>query len=113
MAKEKVKKFWNEHKETIIGGVLIGGGLLVCYKVFRGVKFEKHEYNYAVDPSVIIQLCDDIDGIKGDSTAYVPMTGEEFAKLTNGHNIISCGDGTELLNVKGLIAFGNKIEAES
>lgn len=104
----KVKKFWNEHKEKIVGGIIVGGCLGVGYVV--GKNIIKKPKSTPVPQPWFKQLCEDIDMIKGDSTSYVPINTEEFKQMNYGNNLIRCGEGTEWLDVKGLIAFGDQVD---
>lgn len=109
--KENIKKFWDEYKKAIIGGVVIGGCLGIGYVIGKkSIKIPKLE---SIDNSWVLTLCEDIDMIRADSTSYVPIGGEDFKQMNFGHTLIRCGEGTEWLDVKGLIAFGDQVEVKS
>ena len=120
VTKQDIKKFWGEHKDLIIGGALVGSSLILGFTVLGRCK--KMPYKLGADSKIdekvleeVSQFLDDVDRMGKGCTKYVPITGENFAKINNDCSIITCGAGKdiELLDVKGLIAFGNLVEAES
>ncbi len=126
LTKEKIKKFWSEHKLEIIGVTLIGSGLIMGFTVLgKGKKlpdkltcnpkfdWDEVKAGLSEDGRLYAEMLEVIDKVKEGGTVYVPISSEEFKRLNDGCTIISCGNGAELMDVTGLIAFGNKIEAES
>lgn len=122
--KENIKKFWSEHKkEIIIGTGLTVIGVVGCAVGIKHIKnrnisdaisefdWESFKKGLSPDEQALLTLHEEVDMIREGCECYIPINLDEFKKMNNGYSIISCGNGAELMDVKGLIAFGNKIEA--
>lgn len=125
VTKENIKKFWSEHKLEIIGTGLIVVGVVGYTVGIRQIKnwekslanskfdWEGFKKGLSPDEQALISMYEEVDKIREGCNCYVPISVDEFKEMNNGYSILSCGQGTELMDVKGLIAFGNRIEAES
>ena len=115
MTKESFKKFVKDHKTQIISGTLMAIGTAALTVV--GIKISKcpraKSDSILNDDKLFIDLLETIDDASAGCNNYVMITTSEIASaiekgVING-NVLRDPDG-KLLEIKNLIAFGNKLE---
>ena len=121
MTKEKIKKFWNEHKDGIVAGatVVISGVLLgvLCKKWSAEAKRLDSLKNTSVDvldatDDTFITMLNTIDAMKEGCTHYAAITLDEIIDCVGGEEgkrMYVDRDGRQLL-VNNLIAFGTEVK---
>lgn len=120
MTKEKVKKFWNEHKKEVVAGVtvVIGGVVLgvVSKKWSAEAKRLGSLKNTGVDvfdnsDDTFITMLNTIDAMKEGCTHYAAITLDEIVDCVGGEEgkrMYVDRDGRQLL-VTNMIAFGTEV----
>lgn len=120
MAKEKIKKFWNEHKKEVVAGatVVIGGVLLgvTCKKWSAEAKRLGSLKNNGVDvfdnsDDTFITMLNTIDAMKEGCTHYAAITLGDIVDCVGGEEgkrMYVDRDGRQLL-VTNMIAFGTEV----
>ena len=115
MTKESFKKFVKDHKTQIISGTLMAIGTAAL--TVAGVNIIKclraKSDSILNDDKLFIDLLETIDDASAGCNNYVMITTSEIASaidkgVING-NVLRDPDG-KLLEIKNLIAFGNKVE---
>lgn len=121
MTKEKIKRFWNEHKEEIVAGaaVVISGVLLgvVCKRASSAAKRLESLKNTGVDAltnsdDFFFTMVNTIDAMKEGCSHYAAITLDDIVDCVGGEEgkrMYVDRDGRQLL-VTNLIAFGTEVK---
>lgn len=115
MTKESFKKFVKDHKTQIISGTLMAIGTAALTVV--GIKISKcpraKSDSILNDDKLFIELLETIDDASAGCNNYLMVTQPEIASAIDkgliSTNVLRDPDG-KLLEIKNLIAFGNKLE---
>lgn len=120
MTKEKIKKFWNEHKTEIAAGAIVVIGSVVlgvaCKKWSAEAKRLGDLKNTGVDvfdnsDDTFITYLSTIDAMAKGCTHYAPITLDDIIDCVGGEEgkrMYVDRDGRQLL-VTNLIAFGTEV----
>jgi hypothetical protein len=113
MTKKELKEFVKNHKEKFVFGTIIvvavAAEYIICKKVNTNKLSTIDKISKDHDVDWFIDMCKDIDLIKGDSECYVPIVMEDVAKMIGDERIIRDPSGN-LMKVAGAIIFGDKVE---
>lgn len=104
----KAKQWAKEHKEEIIGGVVVLTVGTVAGVYIHKLGNKPMKIDGMEDYKLFEEFCNVVDEVRDGSKGYIPVTADEFKAMTNGLECLRDPNGT-LMKVKGLIAFGDEI----
>lgn len=113
MTKESIKKFIKEHKAEIITLSIGIASTTILMITGKKIRQEKSLMRRKEDNKEFMDLLSTVDNACKDCTVYVPITLEEIAATIDKSGIVSDlyeDPNGNLMEVKNLIAFGNKVE---